>query len=66
MPELIVGFRIDEPDDMELAVKAIGASALEKAFGPGGGGAEEIINNCHEVKLQQILRHAVSGKDRNG
>lgn len=65
-PQLIASFRTDDPADMELAAKAIGASALQKAFGPGGGGAEEIINNCREATLHQVLRRAVFGKEQNG
>lgn len=42
-PQPIATFKI--PDDLERAKLAIGADALKKAFGPGGGGVQEIIDN---------------------
>lgn len=56
MPGLIATFKRDDPADMELARQAIGGEALKKAFSPGGGGAEEIIENCQLATLIQSLR----------
>ena len=47
-PEPIATFKI--PEEMGLAREAIGREALEKAFGDGGGGVQEIIDNCKRVK----------------
>lgn len=46
-------FKINDPEDMEIARETIGRKALEKAFGPGGGGVEEIIENL--VKAGKYL-----------
>ncbi len=43
-PQPIATFRI--PEDMDAAKRAIGREAIEKAFRPGGGGVQEIIDNC--------------------
>lgn len=34
------------PEGMAAARRAIGREAIEKAFGPDGGGIAEIIENC--------------------
>ena len=47
-PKPIATIKLDDPKAMERAKKALGKDALEKAFGPDGGGVEEIINNCRE------------------
>lgn len=39
------------PDGMAAAKEAIGADAIRKAFGPGGRGVAEIIENCTRVKV---------------
>jgi hypothetical protein len=46
-PVPLATFSIDEIDKAE---EAIGAEALTKAFGPGGGGIAEIIANITKVK----------------
>jgi hypothetical protein len=56
MPEPVASFKIDDPADMDLAKNAIGGSALEKAFAPGGGGVEEILENCRQAKAVQQKR----------
>ena len=50
-PKPIVTFDradFDDPKELIRMRKIIGKDALEKAFGPGGGGVEEIIKNCKE------------------
>lgn len=49
-------FNINDPTDVELAKKSIGREALEKAFGPGGGGIDEIRRNCEEATAIQTQR----------
>ena len=66
MPGLLATFRRDEPADMELARQTIGGPALEKAFGPGGGGIEEIINNCRGAGLIQAIRRTTETKGNHG
>jgi hypothetical protein len=41
-PKPIATFRLDSPADMERMKSIFGAEALERAFGPEGGGIAEI------------------------
>lgn len=43
-PQPIATFKV--PEEMDAAREAIGGMALDKAFGEGGGGVQEIIENC--------------------
>jgi hypothetical protein len=58
-PQPIFSMKIN-PDgtleDPELAKSCIGKDALEKAFGPEGGGVREIELNCAVASLIQQLR----------
>jgi len=56
-PKPIATFKTDDPADMERAKRAIGGDAIAKAFGPGGGGVEEIIHNCEEAAKEQERRN---------
>lgn len=38
-------------DEMPLAKQALGPDAIRKAFGPGGGGIEEIAETIRKLKL---------------
>lgn len=49
-PKPIATFDLTTPAGLEAANKAIGREAIEKAFGPGGGGIAEIIANLHGAK----------------
>lgn len=40
--------KLDDPEQVEQAKRVIGREALEKAFGPGGGGIEEITQKAAE------------------
>lgn len=40
-------------DELPAARGAIGAEAMEKAFGPGGGGVSEIIENVRKFKAEK-------------
>jgi len=42
-PKPIATFQTDNPSDMKRAKRIIGGEALKAAFGPGGGGVDEII-----------------------
>ena len=44
------------PGDMELLNNAVGAEAFEKAFGPQGGGQNEIYRNLAIASVIQELR----------
>ena len=49
--------RIDNPHDMQLLKQIMGREAIEKAFSPGGGGAEEIQTNAAIASLIQCLHN---------
>lgn len=47
-PKPIATFTVDEPKELIRLRKACGKDALDKAFGPGGGGVAEIMENLNE------------------
>lgn len=49
-PQPIATFDMTTPAGVEAARTAIGREALEKAFGKGGGGMAEIIDNIKKVQ----------------
>lgn len=49
-PQPIATFDTSTPEGIEAAKQAIGADALKKAFGPGGGGISEIVANIAKSK----------------
>ena len=51
-----------DPADMEALRRVAGREALERAFGPGGGGIDEIEYNAAVESLIQAVR---KGKSRN-
>lgn len=59
-PEPMLVVRRDNPEDMELLKKVFHREAIEKAFGPGGGGMEEIERNAAEARAVQAARQAES------
>ena len=56
-PQPIFTADINNSDDMELLKDNFGAEALARAFGPGGGGMEEIETNAAVASLVQTLRN---------
>jgi len=42
-PQPIDTFKLDNPEDMERLRNQFGIEAMEKAFGPDGGGLEELL-----------------------
>lgn len=52
-PQPIFTADINDPAQVEEAKTVIGKEALEKAFGPGGGGVEEIERKCAEVMAKR-------------
>ncbi|WEX10309.1 hypothetical protein [Chelativorans sp. AA-79] len=46
----IATFDMTTPEGREAAKKAIGREAIEKAFGAGGGGIAEILENIAKAK----------------
>lgn len=48
----------NNPADMQLFREYFGAEALQKAFGPGGGGMAEIHENALIATVRQTLRKA--------
>lgn len=53
-PQPIASFKKDSPDDMERFKKVFGASALNKAFGDGGGGMVEILKNLADSSRNKV------------
>lgn len=46
----------NDPEDMALFREYFGAEALQKAFGPDGGGMAEIHENALIANIRQTLR----------
>lgn len=55
-PEPMLVVRRDNPDDMELLKKVFHREAIEHAFGPDGGGMEEIEKNAADARAIQAAR----------
>lgn len=53
----------NDPADMEALRRVVGREALERAFGPGGGGIDEVEYNAAVESLIQAVR---KGKSKNG
>jgi hypothetical protein len=47
---------LNNPEEVEQLKNVFGAQALEKAFGPGGGGVQEIKLNAAVAMLTRLLR----------
>lgn len=47
-PKPIATFDMTTSEGIAAANKAIGGEALKKAFSKGGGGVQEIIDNCKQ------------------
>lgn len=54
--------RYDSPEDMEAMKRVFGREALERAFGPGGGGMREVEENAALESLKQCLRGMDAGE----
>jgi len=50
----------NDPADMEALRRVAGREALERAFGPGGGGVDEVEYNAAVESLLQAMRKARS------
>ncbi len=57
-PKPIFTANPNDPADMELLKMVVGRAALEKAFGPGGGGIEEVHDNAALANLLKAARQA--------
>lgn len=51
-PQPIATFK-DEPKELVRLRKVCGKDALDKAFGPGGGGVAEIMKNLNDLPGKQ-------------
>ena len=56
LPTPIFTAKYDNKDDMTLLKKTFGKEALDKAFGDGGGGMDEILENAKVASLLQSIR----------
>ncbi len=57
-PAPIVTFKTDDPADIALMVKTIGADAIKKAYSEGGGGTSELVANCEKAAAEQKARES--------
>lgn len=53
----------NDPEDMEALRRLFGAEALQKAFGPDGGGMAEIERNAAIESLKQCFRKRAAKAD---
>ncbi len=53
---------LNDPTLGPMIKDAIGADAIQEAFGPGGGGVKEIEYNCAVVSFLQAMRKRGSGQ----
>ena len=66
-PILSVTFEeMDDPTLRPMIKDAIGREAIERAFGPGGGGLAEVEGNCAMVSLVQAIRKSTEKSDSPG
>ena len=61
LPQPVFVAQLDKPGDMELLNDAVGAEAISKAFGPQGGGPNEIYRNLAIASVIQELRIRTTG-----
>lgn len=55
----------NDPEDLKQLRRVCGGEALEEAFGPGGGGVEEIeYNAAVESFLQYMRKQADTGEEQ--
>ncbi len=54
---------LDNPDDMKLLNDCLGREALERAFGPDGGGMLEVKRNAAVASLLQVVRGTLDEGD---
>ena len=54
--EPIFTTKLDSPEEIELANEVIGRGAIEKAFGPDGGGLQEVKLNAAVANMKRVLR----------
>lgn len=52
-PQPIAAFDISTEKGADEAMKSIGAEALKKAFGSGGGGISEILENIKKAQISE-------------
>ncbi len=52
----------EDPEDMRDLREFLGGEALQKAFGPGGGGVSEVRQNAALASLRQFFRKSSSGE----
>ena len=52
-PTPIFTAKAGNPRDMELLARVFNRTALERAFGPGGGGMDEIERNAATARAEQ-------------
>jgi hypothetical protein len=66
LPQPIFEAQADNPHDLELLKRFLGREALEHAFGPEGGGIEEIEQGAAQARLIQALHRCVKETDDAG
>lgn len=52
-PLLTVGLPEDDPEGWRVLREVFGREAMDKAFGPGGGGMPEVLANLAQERLRE-------------
>ena len=55
-PEPLFSADVNDPGDMELLKEVFGREAIEHAFGPDGGGMQEIEQAAAMARFKQAMR----------
>lgn len=55
-PQPLFSADVNDPEDMQLLKEVFGREALEHAFGPDGGGMQEIKQAAALASFQQAMR----------
>ena len=66
LPQPIFEAQTDNPEDRELLKHVVGREALEQAFGPDGGGVEEIEQRAAQARVLQALHRCFQETDDAG
>lgn len=66
MPEPLFTARLDNPHDMKLLKSFAGREALEHAFGPDGGGMQEVERGAAIASFIQFLHKNDNAQNDSG
>ncbi len=55
-PQPLFSANVNDPGDMELLKEVFGRESIEHAFGPDGGGMQEIEQAAAMARFKQLMR----------